>query len=55
MSGSMRPVCVEGDGDIGGVDGNDVSSLITCTEYLGLWWRCAANPPFVTSSNVETE
>ena len=34
VSGSMISGCVEGGGDIGGINGSDVSSLITCTEYL---------------------
>ena len=34
VSGSMITGCVEGDSGICGVDGSNVSSLITCTESL---------------------
>ena len=42
--GSMVAGCVEGGGDIGGVDGSDVSSLITCTEFLVCGGDVLPNP-----------
>ena len=53
VSSSMRTGCVKGGSDIDGVDESDVSSLITCTDFLACGGNVLPNPPFVPSSNIE--